>query len=828
VGREALLDDLDGLFGSLAMQSPSTERGWQGARFVWIYGLGGMGKSWLLRTAYLRAQQKFQEPGGPKVGLIDWHSPLWREPLERPPRQPRHIFQAIAHRLTQLYGEGPLDLYWKAESRVDLNAKTHAEFVNRFGRALDHIRAVSGSGTADELLQLDTNAHVTFRDELLPLQEYVRDCLREWGHWPSNPHDSLLEAVSERVGEHDPAVSRPDDLLGDALRDSIRLSVNSEPLLLLLDTCEYLDERMERVLRRVLTPLLIESSRLAVVIASRSQPDVDFRPGQRGWLAEIPERRRRLVPFDKHVRFSTEEIREILSRVPGIIQGDLPDIAETLHGITLGLPVAVEPFITMIDSGSGLTLTDVLGDSRRQHASSIPDENKAIREVIGFVADRFLLHLDRNADRRDLRDTIAIALLRMVDREVLRRVWGTDAVDERLRALSRRYSLLEGGELHAEVRYFLRKRWRVNRPFEFEDVLDRVKVAVRDSKPCEATGSAADFDWRLETLNIETWELGENVLGRVGPTLCVGAAYRLDVESLMGLLGEIPAVSDGRKREQGFMMRYRYISSLFGRWMDGDLIKWLQNENTDSWEPEERACRDLVLGFACTQKKDYGPAVKYFESALPRFSNIDQLPQPEDVAEAYLDAVFWHTIDHRNDQSALIRASKWADGIGLRTASIWRRLGNLAHNLDDWPRAIAAYRHAIDQEPNDTVPYQYLVHVYEHHTADLAAAEKVYRDALAATDNQGWALIGLGRVLRSTGRDLEALKVFEEACELEGDPFAYASVADILRKDSSRLEQARIAAASAVKALRFSNQLETLGSIMPLLGRVHTIKTMSW
>src|SRR5258708_30087225 len=31
-------------------------------------------------------------------------SPLWRDPLDRPPRQPKDVLDAIAYRLAQLYG----------------------------------------------------------------------------------------------------------------------------------------------------------------------------------------------------------------------------------------------------------------------------------------------------------------------------------------------------------------------------------------------------------------------------------------------------------------------------------------------------------------------------------------------------------------------------------------------------------------------------------------------------------------------------------------------------------------------------------------------------
>lgn len=95
--------------------------------------------------------------------------------------------------------------------------------------------------------------------------------------------------------------------------------------------------------------------------------------------------------------------------------------------------------------------------------------------------------------------------------------------------------------------------------------------------------------------------------------------------------------------------------------------------------------------------------------------------------------------------------------------------GRLADARGDLPSAIAAYRRAVDIQ--DALPYTEPPHWYYPvrqslgsallRTGQLDAAEQVFRDSLARTPSNGWALSGLMEVYRKRG-DSAALKAAQK------------------------------------------------------------------
>jgi hypothetical protein len=241
--------------------------------------------------------------------------------------------------------------------------------------------------------------------------------------FPTSTREEIFAATAIRLGIADPAICRPDEVLAGAMQQCLRAATSRAPFVLILDTCEYLSAKMHLALRRAITPLLREGNRCILVIASRSYPDVETELEYGSWLTEVPEPRRRIVPFDRHFRFTIEEIANVVSNASPAAPDELHSIARALWWLTMGLPMAIEPLVKMYKQGDLSIFADIQNDERLSKTLSILDEEKASRIVAEVVAERFLLHLNRSSDRQDLRDVIAIAVLRRCDLEILRHLW---------------------------------------------------------------------------------------------------------------------------------------------------------------------------------------------------------------------------------------------------------------------------------------------------------------------------------------------------------------------------------------------------------------------
>jgi hypothetical protein len=98
--QEAFGDAYTGLVERFEGKPPSS--GGAKVQVFWYHGLGGMGKSWLLRRAMGLTAEKFPIV---TTALVDWDDPAWRKPNgDAQPANARELCDPIALRLAQLYG----------------------------------------------------------------------------------------------------------------------------------------------------------------------------------------------------------------------------------------------------------------------------------------------------------------------------------------------------------------------------------------------------------------------------------------------------------------------------------------------------------------------------------------------------------------------------------------------------------------------------------------------------------------------------------------------------------------------------------------------------
>jgi hypothetical protein len=166
----------------------------------------------------------------------------------------------------------------------------------------------------------------------------------------------------------------------------------------------------------------------------------------------------RVVPFDERVRFTVNEIEEALDRLRRPIP-DVDGLADRLHAITRGVPLALRALLDLHEEGAEPSILGALRDS--DEAEESLEEGEAVRRIVRTVAHRMLHHLENRPERGDdLEAIVALALLPRADQTVLAVLWPREPVLTRLRDLATRYSLLGGGDLHPTVREYLRRHWR--------------------------------------------------------------------------------------------------------------------------------------------------------------------------------------------------------------------------------------------------------------------------------------------------------------------------------------------------------------------------------
>ena len=107
IGRQRWLEDFySALEGLRERWMRSLPAGPNPVQLFWYHGLGGMGKTTLVRKAMLDAAERFPDA---RVAYWEWDQDNWRKPLYRAPDSAEDVCVAISYRLAQLYGVEALD-----------------------------------------------------------------------------------------------------------------------------------------------------------------------------------------------------------------------------------------------------------------------------------------------------------------------------------------------------------------------------------------------------------------------------------------------------------------------------------------------------------------------------------------------------------------------------------------------------------------------------------------------------------------------------------------------------------------------------------------------
>ena len=768
IGRESLLglagDAVDGLMERF--RSRTVLPGSRGIRLIWAHGFGGMGKSWYLHRIRCQASEQHSEI---QSLIVDWDKPEWLAPLTGEPRVAVEVFDLLAIRLMQRLGMEAADAYWLAKARVEEAATAHKLALDRFEAQL-HLAGTSTGERIEAHLRQLLGAENLWHDD-----DTKRDRNIQILRGDRARYRDLFGAWCRETGETDSCVICPNRALAEGLREALRKAMQSHPLIVVLDTCEVLSDDLDAWLRELFVPLFREPVPLLVLMGSRLRPDLhQLKGSRRGWLPEIPAAVLRVDDFGELLRFTVHEIESALGRLRRPVEDDTSQLAEVLHRVTLGVPLAVRGLLDLHENGD-----PVLQNLSAPDDDDIPlSERDAVRQVIGLVADRFLLNLEHHPEREDdLKDIIALAILPTIDHATLKAYWNNHSPKERLRVLARRYSLVSDGDLHPSVRTYLRRHWRVadNRPSPFEEVvglLSRHAAALRAASPL--TNPAERIAELAAELNLRSWKEEDRIVNDIARAFCLARLYELDCQLLETLLAELPLAGPSHATARKLWHR------------DDDacpanraMIDWLRDQCDSStvWTEEEQAALDLLDGIA-TVGRNVEPkvalaALGMLEKGRMHFDLVS-LPNASELGEAYFACA--HALDPNIPHEP--RRTEWlqASMLGYERA-IWLRhlesvalnnVGNLYQDSGQFENSECAYHKSIELDPKNAYPHNGLGNLYRDHLGQPEKAEQEYLKAIELDPNDAYPHNGLGNLYQGHhGQPEKAEQEYLKAIELD-------------------------------------------------------------
>ena len=763
IGREGLLADLANAVHSLMERCQGRiTPGQTKAQAFWYHGFGGMGKSWFLRKALL---QTINDLPSAKIALIDWDHPSWRHPLNQPPETIKDLLDPIAYRLAQLYSITALDRYWEASHRAGYVKAELSKHQERFNQ---HVRELSDGKTADHALQLALIDKKLWSDDRTKLAKSLDDLQRN-----VNLRKEVFNCWFDRGGgsSDDPeALLRPDSLRIRALQDTIRsIATENAPLILGLDTCELLSVDLERVLRQLLAPLCDGKLPFLVLFGSRLQPDAAEPSGSKElWRAIVTEVRWRSVPFDEGVRFTVQQIQQSLNKLkPPLLAID--KLAEQLHQITRGVPLALRSLLDLHEGGS-----NVLSELNLLETSDQSDdwgEANEVDEVIQTVAGRFLLHLSNHPERSDdLKAVIALSLLTKSRRELLSQLWKTNNVRGRLRELATRYALLAEYDLHETVRSFLRRRWRMeDRPTEVGTVVDElyaITVALEfDAYP----GEYEYMEILAVKLNLKAWKEEESALASFAPALALALAYNEQSQQLVSLAAEIRVISPRLSKQakalkalnEDFADRPWWVKP----WGNDELFCWMEKEATRSnWSPVEKASLNVLRGLKFYAEGNYKEALEYLLIALPTFPD-GAVPRTIELGET-LFQIGYQLYEEKKTPENVKKAYEGAIKLHYAEDRSHNNLGLVYQQLKQFDAAEEYFLKAAEIDPYEPLYLSNLGNLYREFKL-YEKAEQWCLKALELDQKYATAINDLGIIYQNTERFEAAEEQFSKAAELD-------------------------------------------------------------
>lgn len=778
-----------------------------------LHGVGGMGKSWLtwrlidvtredfvppFDTVYVDVSTRpqvvtgrdllFQLARGLQAESYDM-SDFFRLARLQPEVEARLLSYQAEHRE-----------FW--EQSLEIVAQTAAVATNVAGQFF----GVPGLGTAGE------NA----------IERVVTHAGQRVAGIASKAHVLLTQRMQDEgklTAEEADLFMDPEGALSDRLVDSLKQVAVDTPLVIALDTLETVVQLEPFIRDRLITPCA--DSSIIFIIAGRHNlsherrvEEGSYRGLHKGFADPLGNINPPVV-FDLS-QFAAPEIRDYLlerasEEAVGLEEVDV--LLEAIQAASGGVPLAVE---LTVDAALRLNREDF--HASFSFASYVRD--LLPNERIAELTDRFLRYcLDRPDD---LEKVYALAVLRKGASEgALRAVWKLprDVIVRDARAhLTACYAFMRGGELHDEVRRFVRRQLLTDPGIEetrrelgrsiavhYESVWQR--EAEADPDLADRVAEERYREVTLDLLNAYFWlEDGQAI-----EFLCHRwvEAYPFDRSFCRRLLeaAEEFTETDGflRKRERNNLNLLQQLTvvrgpvdfldaweassrhDLRGRRTGDSLRHDDADERVDRlrrlltvgekarwWHPLHTAALNLAIGQGLEEQGQHERALA---AVLKAAEDIQDLVEQEALRTKLADLgrdVGWalgfvsHTKDSMFDpvpSPKAIQAYQVAVSLAPDQGDAHRRLGRLYTELREYDNALASHLQAIEVEPDATA--NWLALGYAHlHLAEYTKATAAFSRALEIDPKLGDAMTGLGDLHRDLAQYEEAIAAYNKTLEL--------------------------------------------------------------
>jgi nucleoside phosphorylase len=667
-GREGILEDFHGILDGVIHQRRASSANRRPVQLIWYHGFGGLGKSSLLRRAYIEANKRHKTL---KIAFIDWYTPLLRYPIEERVLEARDLYEVVAVRLHQLYGSTTLEPFWhihrSATSREAIARRSTVD--SRFELALRAFESQASGRPADDITveggawqesgrrerDLDTMRAVMQNAGINPKTSDFSKRMRDLRDRPII-RDQILQRWGEKclsAADASDLVLRPDHAMASALQQCFRLAVAQAPLLLMFDTHEMLQEAHDETLRQLFAPLLFEKLPFLVVIAGRFAPDAA------GWLSLMPEPSRRVKNFGDDVYFTNNEIAAALQRVHPNRETP-PALAASIYRATRGMPLAV----------------GMLFDDYRRNAHTFDDweftdvdENQppeaVLERITSEVTRRILIHLDWDdmSPLGDLASIFAMTVVANAEREILEELWRDIGYSKHVEHLRRVHSFIIGNDLHVDVKKHFRQFFRTQPPGCSAMVLRRLKEINEGIIFSNDPGQRDYFARSFQRLNIDSWLNGDESLPTFLPELLLRLTYHRSAQDLLELANEIPTRNINSDKIKNLLFSWHEYPTWFDPW-DNSSFKRLREYGTSQWSVPARASLALLLGLEAAEEKNHPLAIERLSAAVLDLGAT--CPRRQEVSEAFVEAA-----SNLADLRAVQAAFHASETLGISFVSHW-------------------------------------------------------------------------------------------------------------------------------------------------------------
>ncbi|MGB0386648.1 MAG: tetratricopeptide repeat protein [Ardenticatenaceae bacterium] len=743
-----------------------------------LYGAGGIGKSSLAGRYRDMALDERPFKGDVQCLWLDWEDERWLHPSLRVGREhigAEAVFDTLHTVAVRLGWGAHFERYQEALAGRKL-AEREAAAVLAVRDERDEFAPLRDASTTALAKVIRTATGIGGSGEQVA-KHFLDAGIRVTGEKAA----ILLAKVETRLQaklnpEQFEMFLNPHEQLALALADGLKGVAEVQPLLVVLDTYEIVDQA-DRWLRLVIKAA---GPHLLWVIAGRHDLMRDRIFGNAYFKGYPNDFARRLVAYDMR-RLAEADIRVYFAA--RVAERPLDNVAlEAISRATHGIPLAIREAAAIWASGQPLSA--IVGDT----TDATPRQ-----QIAQKMTERYLVHCVTN--QRDKRALYTLALVR-ADQALLRALLGQNQPDFELipylRDLERRYASVyrEEARLHDEPAAFLLEdlQTRLREEPWVENLLQQAAAVLRErvekleqdlftiEERCE------DEDW-IKAVQDETyylfWQDEHAAWRRLIPRFVEALAYSHELRrGLLEVAQECQNCLSKRGQKRLKVLQKGTLSAATPE-DQAALLKELDKLTKRGWqagpdEAERRTILTLQHGKHLFQRQQYDRALHLYEQVergLPEEG--EQLK--EQLGEALhklASELIWPNKQRDAIYSAkaariLAKVVQWLPKKPLA----WYHLGVALSKGGKLIEAIAAHQQAIQLDPTYARPHHSLGLVY-YQQGRYDEAIAAHQQAIELDPTLAYPYNGLGYVYRAQGRYDSAIAAYQQAIQL--DPtFAY-------------------------------------------------------